>query len=137
MPLFRTVRSAITALGSRLRPTAEPGRADAGSGNLMDLPFTHRAAFSQQMNDQLDDSSHILDDMDAKLRSLRTHVVNLRNSWQPRRAPPRRPGTRSSPGSARSAVSSTRASAMPVRGPDPSRWPYESRHRPPTRRSGA
>lgn len=79
MPLFRTVRSAITALGSRLRPTAEPGRADAGSGNLMDLPFTHRAAFSQQMNDQLDDSSHILDDMDAKLRSLRTHVVNLRN----------------------------------------------------------
>lgn len=77
MNLFRTVRSAITGLGSRLRPDDESGR--AVSGNLMDLPFAHRVAFSQQMNEQLDDSSRVLDDLDAKLLTLRIHVVNLRN----------------------------------------------------------
>ncbi len=79
MNLFRTVRSAITGLGSHLRPDEESGRAGTASGNLMDLPFAHRAAFNQQMNEQLDDSSHVLDDLDAKLLTLRTHVVNLRN----------------------------------------------------------
>lgn len=79
MSLFRTVRSAITSLNSRLRPSEEPGRADAGSGNPMDLPFAHRTAFNQQMNDQLDDSSSVLDAMDAKLRTLRIHVASLRN----------------------------------------------------------
>lgn len=79
-PLFRVVRSAITSLRSHLRPTADESRAaSAAAGGLMNLPFAHRAAFNQQMNEQLDDSSHVLDELDAKLVRLRTHVVNLRN----------------------------------------------------------
>jgi len=79
-PLFRVVRSAITSLRSRLRPTPEETRAgSAAAGGLMNLPFAHRAVFNQQMNEQLDDSSRVLDDLDAKLLTLRTHVVNLRN----------------------------------------------------------
>lgn len=80
MTLFRTVRSAITGLSSRLRPSEDENRGNpAAAGAVMDLPFTHRAAFNQQMNEQLDDSSHVLDELDAKLLTLRTHVVNLRN----------------------------------------------------------
>lgn len=77
MPLFRAVRSAITGMRSRLQPS--PDKAKAEAGGLMSLPFTHRSAFNQQLNEQLDDSSHVLDDLDAKLLTLRTHIVNLRN----------------------------------------------------------
>jgi hypothetical protein len=79
-PLFRVVRSAITSLRSRLQPSADERRTKtAANGGLMNLSFAHRAAFNQQMNEQLDDSSQVLDSLDAKLRTLRTHVVNLRN----------------------------------------------------------
>jgi hypothetical protein len=79
-PLFRIVSSAITSLRSRLQPASGgDGTGSGADGGLMGLPFTHRAAFNQQMNEQLDDSSQVLDDLDAKLRKLRTHVVNLRN----------------------------------------------------------
>ena len=80
MPLYRAVLSAITGLRSRLRPAEDACRAEeVAAGGVMNLPFTQRAAFNQRMNEELDDDSHILDDMDAKLRTLRTHVVNLRN----------------------------------------------------------
>jgi hypothetical protein len=80
MTLFRTVRSAITSLSSRLRSPEDDAQAKAAAASaLMDLPFTHRADFNKQMNEQLDDSSHVLDELDAKLLTLRTHVVNLRN----------------------------------------------------------
>ncbi len=45
----------------------------------MRLPFSHRATFNREMNEQLDDSSRVLDDLDAKLVTMRSHVVSLRN----------------------------------------------------------
>ncbi len=80
MSLLQSVRIAVISLLAPLRPTPCGCRAEAeAAGGLLKLPFTQRAAFNQQMNEQLDDSSRVLDDLDAKLRKLRTHVVNLRN----------------------------------------------------------
>lgn len=77
MTLFRTVRSAITGMGARLHSSQDADR-PAATGDPMELPFSQRTAFNQQLSEQLDDSAGVLDDLDAKLLRLRTHVVNLR-----------------------------------------------------------
>lgn len=79
-PLFRIIRSAIIGLRLPLRPAVdEPPEKSTDACGIMRLPFSHRADFNREMNEQLDDSSRVLDDLDAKLLTLRTHVVSLRS----------------------------------------------------------